>query len=215
MNLKNIDFLSSYHKWLENCNFFQCFLRTGPFVSLKHFNDFTLEEPNLCADDIYKKIVSLINNVNIRETLLIIDLPSSISIKQGFLLNNLMKIKPVLVFNFLVHNYGLIGGNTFVNELIMFGENLKTIMPEGYAFILDYDRFNDFTEKELAEGFNNQYELSDENLPSIDMLKELNYKKILYLFPSKIKEDISNYLKYLEEDFKIEMISIDEVKING
>ena len=40
MRLKEISPISVYHSWLENCNFFECYLRTGPFATLKHYHDF-------------------------------------------------------------------------------------------------------------------------------------------------------------------------------
>ena len=214
MRLKEIMPLSLYHRWLENSRYFECFLRTGPFVTLKHYHDFELSESASQKDDTYRKINRLIRSSNTNETIILLDLPGETSIIQGYLLNNHNNIKPIPVLNFLLHDYGLVGSEAFVNNLIVCGLNLKTIEPQGFAFILDYSRYKEFSEEEQRKGFNNQYELFDENLPSVEMLKALAIKKILYITEYKVKEDIGNYLQYLgEHEIEVSEIFLEEVSL--
>jgi hypothetical protein len=208
--LKEINPISVYHSWLENCNFFECFLRTGTFATLKHYHDFEIAQCDEKPDDIFSKISAAIKSFDLANTLIILDLPGEISILQGFNLNNINRIKPVPVFNFLLHDFGLVGPERFVNNLVYCGLNLHTINPEGYVLLLDYNRYGNYGEEELKKGFNNQYELFDENLPTIEFLIELGFNKILYISQEKIKEDISNYFQYL----KLEGIETIEIFLN-
>ena len=212
MRLKDISPISVYHSWLKNCDCFECFLRTTPFASLKHYHDFEIKQFDDKEDDIYANIIKAVKVFDLKNTLLILDLPGEISIVQGFNLNNLNQIKPIPVFNFLFHDYGLIGNENFVTKLLECGLKLKDIKPKGYVFLLDYDRYRDFTEEQYKKGFNNQYELFDENLPSTEFLIELGYTRIVYISQEQVKEDISQYFQYIKsEDIEVLEIFLNEV----
>jgi hypothetical protein len=211
LRLKDISPVSVYHCWLKNCDCFECFLRATPFASLKHYHDFEIKELDKNRDkkqeDIYAKIITAIKAFDLGNTLLILDLPGEVSIMQGFNLNNLNYIKPVPVFNFLLHDYGLVGNESFVNKLVECGLKLQDIKTKGYVFLLDYDRYGDFTEEEYKKGFNNQYELFDENLPSTEFLIELGLNKIVYIAKEQVKEDINQYFEYIKSE-GIEVLEI-------
>lgn len=200
MELKNIDFLKLYHNYEYKAYPFNCFIRTGPFVSLKHYPNFTLDYSIIENKEYPSKLYEVINSYDFKSTLIILDMPGDIAILEAYYLNNINSIKPIPIFNFLLHQNGLIGNKSFVNNLVVVGNKLTDIEPKGFMILLDYNRFGDFTEKQYEEGFNNQYELFDEDIPSIDMLKELGYSTIVYISQDKEKEDIANYLNYLEEN---------------
>jgi hypothetical protein len=209
--LKDVNPISVYHSWLKNCDCFECFLRTTPFASLKHYHDFELKQLDNKQEDTFAEIIKAVETLDLKNTLLIVDLPGEISIVQGFNLNNLNGIKPIPVFNFLLHDYGLVGNENFVSKLVECGLKLQDISPKGYVLLLDYDRYGDFTEEEYKKGFNNQYELFDENLPSTEFLIELGYNKIAYITQEQVKEDISQYFQYI----KSEGIEVLEIFLNG
>jgi hypothetical protein len=167
---------------------------------MKHFPDFEMEEINIDKDKTYNKISNFLNSCEIEDYIILIDIPGEQAVKQGYLLNNFNNIKPVLTFNFLLHEFGLVGSKAFINNLVKCGTSLKDVEPDTYAFILDYERYQNFTEEQLTRGFNNQYEIVDENLPSVEMLEALNFKKVVYFCESEVKEDVSFYLDYLEKN---------------
>lgn len=216
MRLKDINAVDLYHSWILNSGYFECFVRTGPFTTLQHYKDFELEEYVISKDKpsavttntLYEEILETIKRYDLKNTLFILDLPDSICITAGAYLNNAAAVKPILVCNFLLHDYGLVGSQSFVNALASCGLDLKENIPQGYAFILDYNRFNDFTEEDLLKGFNNQYEISDEEVPDSDMLKELGYETVVYISFGEVKEDMKYYLEYLENE------SISVIKYN-
>lgn len=82
---------------------------------------------------------------------------------------------------------------------------------EAYAFILDNNRYNENIDIDNPMLFNNQYEITEEEMPDIDVLNKLNISKASYCYNKSVKEDILGYLKYLEKDnFNVDMIDLGE-----
>lgn len=200
MRLKQINLLDIYHKWLNDAGYFECYVRTNVFATLKHYEDFDLESINISKDKLYNKICSILEKYDEKKTIFLLELPDSKCIEMAYLLNNFFSMKPILTFNMLLHDKGLVGSRAFVNALVSCGEGLMPVKPKGYIFILDYHRYREFDEEAYLKGFNNQYEVSDEVLPEADMLKELGYEKVVYISQFKEKEDVENYFKYLEDN---------------
>ncbi|MDP4089867.1 MAG: hypothetical protein Q8930_11430 [Bacillota bacterium] len=201
MNLRDIDAVELYHSWLYNTGCFECFVRTGPFTSLKHYRDFELTEPCTgITDSVKEDVLEIVKRYDLKSTLFVLDMPDSVCLTAGAFLNNEACIKPILVLNFLLHDFGLVGSRDFVNALVGCGLALKKAAPEGYAIILDYNRFLDFTPEELLKGFNNQYEITDEDVPDVPMLKVLGYETLVYISMGEVKEDMKYYLEYLEQE---------------
>lgn len=211
MKLRDVDAIEVYHSWLYNAGYFECFVRTGPFTSLKHYKDFELMEP--CAgisDNLKRQVLEIIEKYDLGSTLFILDMPDDICLKVGAFLNNEASVKPILVFNFLLHDFGLVGTKDFINALVVCGKTLEKSIPKSYAMILDYNRFQDFTSEELLKGFNNQYEITDEDVPDSPMLKELGYEVVVYIGMGDVKEDMKYYMEYLEQ----EKIGVAKYKVN-
>lgn len=198
MNFKEVNILDSYHKWCLGSGYFEGFIRTGPFVSLKYFNDIKLEIPKEKSKNFYEKIEEHINFKD--KTLIIIDIDGASAMEIGYKLNINYNLWPVIVFNFLLHPYGVVGDNEFINALIYYGNILKIENIRDVVMILDYNRFGDIGKDHLKETFNNQYELSDEDLPDIEMLSTLGYTKVLYFCENDEKEDIKYYLEHLKNN---------------
>lgn len=211
--LKDLDLYSIYLKWRENTNAFECFLKSTPFVSLKNHPNFALENPIISEEDdmLFNKIISIINDQDMSNSLFILDMPGCKSISLGYLLQNNLYIKPILTFNIIFHLYGLIGSKELINKLLLYGNMLSSINPKGYIFILDSERYLSESDGTEENFFNNQYETTEEDMPSVELLNELGYSKIVYIYQDEIKEDINCYLDYLEHfDIKVSKCKIGE-----
>jgi hypothetical protein len=197
-NLKEFDLLEIYKKWSEGLGPFRCFLRATNFVSLKHYPDFKLSEVELTEGKNFKLLKSIIKEFEIGNTIYLVDIPAYEGIKLGFYIQKLLNIKPILVLNNPLHPYGIVGDKEYISRLIGYGELLEKSEPTGYAFILDNCRYKECSEDELKKYFNNQYELTEDDLPYHYMLEELGFKRVVYVYRENMKEDISYYLEYLK-----------------
>ncbi|MHC1684944.1 MAG: hypothetical protein AB6733_18715 [Clostridiaceae bacterium] len=207
MNLKEVNVLELYNKWCFGSGYFEPFIRTGPFVSLKYFQDMKLEAPREKDKTYFEKIRKYINTNE--ETLIIIDVDGVLAMELGYKLNKIFNLWPIIVFNFLLHPYGLVGDKEFINSLFYYGQSLKSDNTNKVVMLLDHNRFSNVEESHLVTVFNNQYELSEEDLPSIEMLNTLKYKKVLYFCEEIEKEDIKYYLEYLRNNnIVVESISL-------
>ncbi|SFB43184.1 hypothetical protein [Clostridium frigidicarnis] len=209
MNLKDCNFKFLYRKWKDNSGPFECFIRSGPFVSLQTYDNFHI---NTCINkDLYKKhksTISKILDIDLTSTFLILDIPLDIGLEIGYVLNNMFKIKPILNLNFLFHPYGLVGNKTSIESLIKCGLNLDSICPSAYVLLLDYNRYDDFPKNLYKVRLNNQYELTLDDLPHSSTLKELNYSKVVIFTMNKIKEDISYYLNTINKDLNTFILEV-------
>ena len=197
--LKDYDVRKIYRRWREGTGPFRCFFRATNFVSLKHYPDFPVSGVPVDQDPFYHKIDAIVLLCDPKTTLMIMDFPALEGIKTAYLLHKYRRIKTVLTFNSPLHPFGLVGGQDYIGYLLGYGELIEHIEPIGYAFLLDQNRFADYTAEDLHRSFNNQYELTDEDLPNLEMLTHLGFSRILYIYSGKEKEDINEYLKYLGE----------------
>ena len=195
--LNNHDYFKIYKKWHQGSGPFRCFVRANNFVSLKHYPDFLLKDVSFEEDENVKKIYFVFEKYDIDKTIFILDIPGTEAIKYAFFLQNYKNIKPILTFNNPLHQFGLVGGEGYISALLGYGELLQAIKPKGYVFILDQERFDDYSVEELRKAFNNQYELNAENLPPIEMLKALGYDGVVNIYSGEVKEDMQSYLNYL------------------
>jgi len=212
MNLKDTDLKYLYRKWKYNLDPFEAFMRSGPFVSLQTYEnfeiDFNINDEELSCK--YKNVIYEILQEDLRDTFVIIDLNLNESLELAYILNNKHSVKPILNYNFLFHPYGLIGNEDEIGSLVKLGYNLKDINPQGYILVLDYGRYKDFPQELYKKKLNNQYELTEEDLPNIETLKELGYSKVVLFTRETIKEDINSYLDYMKSEFKVKVISHSE-----
>lgn len=75
--------------------------------------------------------------------------------------------------------------------------------------LIPYDRYNDnWKSDDLKDKLNNQYGISDDDLPSADILKILGYTKITILTINKIKDDLQDYINFINEDIEVEVIKV-------
>ncbi|MGL5353873.1 MAG: normocyte-binding protein [Clostridium sp.] len=212
-NLQNKNFKEIYRAWKSNLGVFEPFMRSGPFVSLQTYSDFKLtyllDEASLY--NLYKDKLNQITKINLEKTFIIVDINMDDSLEIAYLLNNKFNIKPILNFNFLFHDYGLVGDKSSIEKLIILGENLKNINPTGYCLFLDYNRYMDFPDELYKKKLNNQYEFSEDDLPYAKTLKELGYENLtIYTKSNKnllLKEDLNAYIQLLKKDLNVQIIS--------
>jgi hypothetical protein len=204
--LKDLELYSIYLKWREGTKAFECFLKSATFVSLKNYPNFPLEQLSVSGEEnmIYNEVKTIIAEEETSNTIFILDIPGPQSVLLGYLIQNDLNIKPILTLNLLFHPYGLIGSKKLISNLLLCGNNLNNIIPKGYIFLLDNERYlleSNGTEEKF---FNNQYETTEEDMPSAELLKELSYSKVVYIYFDRVKEDINCYLDYLDHfDIKV------------
>lgn len=207
MHLQDIDLRKVYRIWKSNLGPFQGFFRSTPFVSLQIYDDFILKEENTCQCN--KNVLDIIVENCSKNNFFIVDLSIDEILNLAFILNNEYSIKPILNVNLLFHPFGIIGTKENINKLINNGLNLKEVSTEKFVMLIPYDRYNDdFKIDDLKDKLNNQYGINDDDLPNTDILKILGYTKITILTMNKIKDDLQDYINFINEDIEVEVIKV-------
>lgn len=209
VKLSEIDLFKVYSKWNNGLDGFKCFVRATNFVSLKHYPDFVLNQITEDVGHYFEIISNQIKRHSPADTIFILDITGTEAIKAAFLLREMFSIAPILVFNGVLHPFGLIGDRNYISNLIGYGMKIKEIDKKGHILVLDNDRYGEYSEEQLKENFNNQYELGEEDLPSVEMLTMHGYNKVVYMYGQNEKEDLLGYLEYLTQaNIYIEKVSI-------
>jgi hypothetical protein len=196
MKLSEVDWYSIYKKWALNLGDFNYLFKSTPFVSAKYMEDFELKGHGqyILPENILPEIKSNIS----KDGIIIVDTDSTLGIELALALNNQCSVCPILSYNFLFHPYGIVGNNKLIEALVWAAENLNPINPITHAFILDSNRYTNGINLDNPCVFNNQYELTEEELPDIDALEMLKKNSVTFFYSSSIKEDISCYLEHLK-----------------
>ena len=207
MNLQEIDLRNIYRIWKSDLGPFQGFFRSTPFVSLQTYDDFTLEIENINEYD--KKVLDTIIENFDENNFLIIDLPLNEILNLALVLNNQYSIKPILNVNLLFHPFGIIGNKDNINKLINNGLELKKINSKKFVMLIPYDRYNDdLGTNDLKDKLNNQYSIGEDDIPSVNVLKELEYSKVIILTKDNIKEDLNDYVNFINKDIRVQIIKV-------
>jgi len=207
MNLQEIDLRNVYRRWKSDLGPFQGFFRSTPFVSLQTYDDFTLETKNIKGYN-QKVLDIIIENIN-ENNFLIIDLPLNEILNLALVLNNEYSIKPILNVNLLFHPFGIIGDKDNINKLINNGLELKKINSKKFVMLIPYDRYNDkLWTNDLNDKLNNQYGIGEDDIPSVNVLKELEYSKVIILTKDNIKEDLNDYVNFINNDIRVQIIKV-------
>lgn len=207
MYLSEVNLINLYRSFKSNLREFDPFLRSTPFVSLKTYDDFEIDDffiLNPKSKYLSNEILKYIN----KETFLIVDLPLDNILDLCLILNNEHLIKPILNLNFLFHPLGLLGEKKDISKLIYVGNHLENITPTNFIMLIDKNRFSNFQNKDYEEKLNNQYELTNYDLPYGNFLKTLGYKNITYIYENEIKEDMLPCFNYLKESIEVNFIKV-------
>jgi len=219
MNLQEIDLRKIYRLWKSDLGPFQGFFRSTPFVSLQTYDNFELDTENVDETEnrnqIYRisgydqKVLDIIIENSDENNFLIVDLPLNKILNFALVLNNEHNIKPILNVNLLFHPFGIIGNKDNINELISNGLKLKKINPQKFIMLIPYDRYDDeLGDNDLKDKLNNQYGIGEDDLPYVNMLKELGYNKVNILTKDDIKEDLNNYVDFINNEIMVEIIKV-------
>ncbi|MHC9541228.1 MAG: hypothetical protein AB9903_17125 [Vulcanimicrobiota bacterium] len=200
LRLQEIDLKKNYSTWREGSGPFRCFFRSTNFVSLKHYPDFTLNEPSEEKDSLWRNVEEYICNFSADNSIFMLDIPGTDALRCAYLAQKEKAVKAILTFSNPLHEHGLIGGQDYISALLGYGEMLSCKEAAGYLFVLDSNRFGDYDDAELRRRFNNQYELNDEDLPFPEMMRDLGYERIVCIFSGIMKEDVKCYLSSLENE---------------
>lgn len=208
MNLNEVDLRSVYNIWKNNLGTFRCFFRSTPFVSLQTYENFILDEyKKEYKNNLEKQILEYINN----KYFIIVDLPFDEILDLALEFNNKYLIKPILNINLLFHPFGVIGNNKNISKLINNGMKLNQIKSEKYIMFIPYDRYNEGIDvSKIYDKLNNQYAVGEDDLPSYEFLKKLNYNGVVVVTKDNVKEDIKNFINYFQNEFKVKLVKVDK-----
>lgn len=217
MYLKDIDLKELYRKWRKNAKELKPFIRSTPFVSLQTYDNFKLNNmKDFKESEFCRFTAKAITEKYNEDIFIIVDLNLNHILDIAFILNKKENIWPLININLLFHPFGLIGNKEDINKLVYYGNNLENCENK-YIMYIPYDRYdNSIDVSKLTRKLNNQYELGCEDLPYIETLKQLGYKKVLAVTYEEIKEDFNGYLEYLSEGMSIEKLIVkDDKEIMG
>ena len=207
MNLQEMDLRNVYRRWKSDLGPFEGFFRSTPFVSLQTYDDFTVETENINEYDI--KVLDIIIKNSDENNFIIIDLPLNEILNLALVLNNEYSIKPILNVNLLFHPFGIIGNKDNINKLINNGLELRKINSKKVVMLIPYDRYNDeLGTNDLKDKLNNQYGIGEDDIASVNVLKELEYSKVIILTKDNIKEDLNDYVNFINKDIRVEIIKV-------
>lgn len=165
----------------------ECFVKSLPFVSVVNMTDI----------DIYVKeepFESKIQPLHEKKNLIIVDIHGDKGLEYAYVYRNNYTIIPD--FNMVCHDFGIVKSKPILEKLILFYD-LDLNNTNKYMIVLDSNRYR-YNQENSVNEYNNQYEVSEEDLPEIEMLKFLNINDMAYICSEKIKEDIAPYLEYLK-----------------
>lgn len=195
----NMKVYEAYNNLINNAGIFECYVKSTALATLKDY----IEEVSEEKIELEHKSIALFNNIKekIKEyKVIIIDLEGNISLDLLVLINNNLNIKPILSFNHIYHPFGIIGSLEESELIVKRSLELKNIEPKSYCFVLDYNRYFNEDKKLTNMQFDNQYEITEEELPYEYILKQIDCHKVLIITYKNIKEDLAYYKEYLNKE---------------
>ena len=191
MNLCEVDLINVYRKWKRNLGVFRCFFRSSPFVSLKTYDDFILDD---FRDELSDNLINKVLNNYKDDYFTIIDL----------------EFDEILNLSVMFNDFGLIGTKRNISNLINCGLSLKEIKSSKYIMIIPYERYiENINLLQVEDKLNNQYELTDEDIPDSETLKKLNYKGITIITRETVDDDLMSYIEYMKKSIDVKLVRVD------
>ncbi|HCW54690.1 MAG TPA: normocyte-binding protein [Clostridium sp.] len=207
MNLKEIDFRKIYRTWKKGLGPYRCFFRSSPFVSLQTYDDFKIKDVHEEADE---KILSLVLNESSDNNFVIADFEFDKILDIALKINNENKIKPILNINLLFHPFGIVGTKDNICRLIKYSDKLIDIKTNKYVMLIPYDRYDEkINMDKMNDKLNNQYSVGFDDLPTVEFLKNLGFEGISIVTRNEIKEDLMDYITYIRQYIKVNLVKVD------
>ncbi|OAA90924.1 hypothetical protein [Clostridium ljungdahlii] len=175
-----------YKNFYLNAGVMSCFIKSLVFTSVVNLENVDIE--NKVQLDITK-----IKSVGNGEDLVILDIPGDRGLEYGYKYRDKYTIVPD--FNMVCHDFGVVKSKPILKKLALFS-NTRLKNYDKYMIILDSNRYVDI-EINSVNQYNNQYEITEEDLPEVEMLNFLKIHSVLYVCDENIKEDAKEYLNYL------------------
>lgn len=209
--MNNINMYEVYENWRKGLGRFKWNTISTPFASSKEL----VNEMNFSNDLNIKKVedlldmdsINLIKNLK-KEEIIIFDLEGVVTLDLALNLNNHYGVKPILVFAHIQHKNGIVGSGEMLNKLIKYSYNICN-QGNNFGLFLDYDRFSDH-EYNRREYFNNQYRLTEEEMPYVEDFISSGINKAIIISKNPIKIDLEEYINYLKDsELKVEVHLID------
>lgn len=208
--LKDVNPFEVYKKWQSLSYMFECFVHSTSFSTLKNYPNFTLNEVTPKLNSESKAILALAKKHFSPKTLYFIDLPVHTALNHAYFLNKKLGILPVLTVRHINHEYGLIGDKVAISAMLEYSNLMEKKEPKNFVFVLDSTRYAEYEDEKYKTFFNNQYEITEYDLPPIEMLKEYGYEKVVFIFEKALKEDVGEYKNYLSQN-EFDVICFDTV----
>jgi len=207
MELQDVDLRKLYRAWKSELGPFQGFFRSTPFVSLQTYDNFMLEAESI--NELRQDVVDKIRKSLDENNFTIVDLPLNEILDTALVLNNKYNIKPILNINLLFHPFGIVGDRAGISRLINNGLKLNKLYSNKFVMLIPSNRYDsDLELKYLNNKLNNQYGVGEDDLPYVDMLKELKYNGIVILTRGELKEDLRDYISSISKDIRVEIIRV-------
>ncbi|OAA94129.1 MULTISPECIES: hypothetical protein [Clostridium] len=176
-----------YKNFYLNAGVMSCFIKSLVFTSVVNLENVDIES-NIQLD------MTKIKSVGNEESLVILDIPGGRGLEYGYKYRDKYTIVPD--FNMVCHDFGVVKSKPILKKLALFSSTrLKNY--DKYMIILDNNRYVDI-EINSVNQYNNQYEITEEDLPEVEMLNFLKIHNVLYVCDENIKEDVKEYLNYLK-----------------
>lgn len=174
--------------WRSGSGPFLPYVRSTPFVSLARYPaemELLPPEPAGAADA----------PPTGEGELLVVDLPGARATLTGVALWRERRLWPVTTLSHWHHPHGIVGDDATAGALLL--SRLVPGDPVGWTLLLDSTRYSD--QPLTADRFNNQYELTEDDLPTADELRNAGMNGICIWTDGAPKEDIRRYGAYLAE----------------
>lgn len=178
-----------------------CFVKSLPFVSAVNLSDLNIGTK-------VELDISKIKTLQTEDNLIILDIPAELGMEYAYKYRDKYTILPD--FNMVCHDFGIVKSKPLLERLTLFSD-IKLKNTDRYMIILDSNRYRDIEINNMNE-YNNQYEVTEEELPELEMLEFLKINTVSYICSDNVKEDIAEYLNYLKAN-KI-TVNIEYVNLN-
>lgn len=178
----------AFRAWRAGSGALLPYVRSTPFVSLARFpGDLELPDPNSVPS-----LAATVPDLAPGE-IPVVDFPGAVSLRTGLDLWAQRSLWPVTALSHWHHPHGAAGDAETASVLLLAAPAMGP--AQGWSLLLDAGRY---TEAPVTgDRFNNQYELTEDDLPSVEELRHLNITGVCFVTAGAPKDDLRRYGAYL------------------